>query len=264
MTVLTAAAVCVNAEMTPRTPVVPWGAEAEIIITNELTEKYDDNSWHLTADAQEWIEYSYDGTTEGGTIQSSGRNNVWFDIYDETTDTMIVTSAEKDWGGYLTVTNNAGSKDGLMVVGKNRYPAFYVTGTDKAKFYFSGTAGTKGYPQIEVYEVGSETPVATYTGDYGLTKSTWDYSTLLIADGLDKAKSYKIVARTMALVDGSYTYEGGDVMLQVVKFYGDQAPMREDGLIIDGSEIGSYINQHLAVYPEVTDFTLEAGGKYTI
>ena len=260
-------ALSVNAqEVAPRTPVVSWGAQAEIIITNDLTEKYGDGNWCLTADAQQWIEYSYDGTTDGGTVQTSNRNNVWFDFNSEAEgcDDMIVTSEELNWGGYLSVINKAGSKDGLMVVGKNRYPTFYVTGTDKAKFYFSGASGTKGYPQIEVYEVGSATPVATYTGDYGLTKSTWDHSTLLIADGLNKAKSYKIVARTMALVDDSYTYEGGDVVLQVVKFYGDQAPMRDDGLIIDGSEIGSYINQHLAVYPGITDFTLDAGGKYTI
>ena len=266
MAALVAASVSVSAEVTPRAPIVPWGAQAEIIITNDLTEKYSDGSWHLTADAQQWIEYSYDGTTEGGTIQQTNRNNVWFDFYDEATDTMIVTSAEKNWGGYLSVTNKAGSKDGLMVVGKDRYPAFYVTGTDKAKFYFSGSASKAGYPQIEVYEVGGETPVATYTGDYPLTKSTWDHSTLLIADGLDKAKSYKIVARTMALdaETSTYTYEGNDVVLQVVKFYGDQAPMREDGVIINGSEIGNYINQHLAAYPEVTDFTLEGSGKYTI
>ncbi len=266
MAALVAASVSVSAEVTPRSPIVPWGAQAEIIITNDLTEKYSDGSWHLTASAQQWIEYSYDGTTEGGTIQKTDRNNVWFDFYDEATDTMIVTSEEKNWGGYLSVFNKAGSKDGLMVVGKNRYPAFYVTGTDKAKFYFSGSASAAGYPQIEVYEVGSETPVAIYTGDIALTKKTWDKSTLLIADGLDKAKSYKIVARTMALnaETNEYTYEGGDVVLQVVKFYGDQAPMREDGLIISGSEIGSYINQHLATYPEVTDFTLEGNGNYTV
>ena len=71
------------ATLTPRTPVVPFGAQAEIIITGDLTEKYDDNSWHLTADAQQWIEYNYDGTTEGGTVQTSNRNNVWFDFYSE-------------------------------------------------------------------------------------------------------------------------------------------------------------------------------------
>jgi len=98
-----------------------------------------------------------------------------------------------------------------------------------------------------------------------LTKKTWDHSTLLIADGLDKAKSYKIVCRTMNKVDDTtFGYEGGDIVLQVVKFYGDQAPMREDGIIISGSEIGNYINAHLAAYPEVTDFTLEGSGKYTI
>ena len=250
-----------QAEVTPRSPIVPWGAQAEIIITNDLTQQNSDGSWTLTADAMQWIEYSYDGTTENGTIQQTNRPNVWFDFYNETTDTMIVTSAEKNWGGYLTVSSKTGSTSGLMVVGKNRYPAFYVTGTDKAKFYFSGSAGTAGRPQVEVYEVGAEEPMAKYTGDIDLTKKTWDKSTLLIADGLDKAKSYKIVCRTMN-ADGAY--EGGDIVLQVVKFYGDQAPMREDGVIINGSELGSYINQHLATYPDVRAFSLEGSGKYTI
>jgi hypothetical protein len=269
------AAVSVSAEVTPRAPIVPWGASAEIIITNDLTQQNSDGSWTLTSDAQKWIEYSYDGSTEAGTIQQTNRANLWYDIYDENTelaadgitqkcDTMITTGAEKNWGGYITVTNKAGSTSGLMVVGKDRYPAFYVTGTDKAKFYFSGSASTAGYPQIEVYEVGSETPVITKTGDIALTKKTWDKSTLLIADGLDKAKSYKIVARTMALVDEAFTYEGGDIVLQAVKFYGEQSPLREDGFIISGSEIGSYINAHLAQYPDVTDFYLEGSGRYTI
>lgn len=254
-----------SAEVTPRTPVVPWGAQAEIIITNDLTQQNSDGSWSLNADAQKWITTTYDGE-ESTTVQQTNRANVWYDFYDETTDTMIVTSADKNWGGYLTVTNKAGSTSGLIVVGANRYPHFFVTGTDKAKFYFSGSASKAGYPQIEVYEVGSETPVITKTGDIALTKSTWDKSTLLIADGLDKAKSYEIVCRSMALnaETSEYTYEGGDIVLQVVKFYGDQAPMREDAIIISGSEIGSYINAHLAAYPEVTEFTLEGNGKYTI
>jgi len=189
-------------------------------------------------------------------------------------DEMIIGSEASNWAGYFTVSSKTGSTSGLMVVGKTRYPAFYVTNTDKAKFYFSGSASNAGYPQIEVYEADGETPIATYTGDIALTKKTWDKSTLLIADGLDKAKTYKIVARTMNLVQEkddegnviseTFGYEGGDVVLQVVKLYGDQAPMREDGLIISGSEIGNYINQHLATYPEVTDFTLEGSGKYTI
>lgn len=265
MAALTAAVVCVNAEVTPRSPIVPWGAQAEIIITNDLTQQNSDGSWSLTADAQQWISTTYND--EPSTlIQQTNRANVWFDFYDEATDTMVVTSAEKNWGGYLTVTNKAGSTSGLIVVGATRYPHFFITGTDKAKFYFSGSASKAGYPQIEVYEVGAEAPVATYTGDYALTKSTWDHSTLLIADGLDKAKNYEIVARTMALnaETNEYTYDGGDIVLQVVKLYGDQAPMREDGVIISGSEIGGYINAHLAAYPEVTDFTLEGSGKYTI
>ena len=274
-----------SAEVTPRTPIVPWGAQAETIITNDLTQQNSDGSWSLNADAQKWITTTYDGE-ESTLVQQTNRANVWYDFYSETTttykayaedgetiidkeiscDEMIIGSAASNWGGYLTVTNKAGSTSGLIVVGANRYPHFFVTGTDKAKFYFSGSASKAGYPQIEVYEVGSETPVITKTGDIALTKSTWDKSTLLIADGLDKAKSYEIVCRSMALnaETGEYTHEGGDIVLQVVKFYGDQAPMREDGLIISGSEIGSYINAHLAAYPEVTDFTLEGNGKYTI
>ncbi|MBR1414657.1 MAG: DUF5123 domain-containing protein [Prevotella sp.] len=264
MAAFAAAAVTVSAEVTPRSPIVPWGAQAEIIITNDLTQQNSDGSWALTADARQWIEYSYDGSTENGTIQQTNRPNVWFDFYSEETDTMVI-AADHNWGGYLTVTSKTGSTSGLMVVGKNRYPAFNVTGTDKVKFYFSGSAGTAGYPQIEVYEVGAEAPIATATGDIALTKSTWDKSTLLIAEGLDKAKSYKIVARTMNKVDDTtFGYEGGDIVLQVVKIYGDQAPMREDGVIISGSEIGNYINAHLAAYPEVTNFTLEGSGKYTI
>ena len=267
---LVVAAMSVSAEVTPRVPLVPWGAQAEIIITSDLTQKNSDGSWSLNADAQQWITTTYqsgeDIYNDTTLVQQTNRNNVWYDFYDEATDTMIVTSAEKNWGGYLSVLNKAGVKDGLIVVGANRYPAFYVTGTDKAKFYFSGSASKAGYPQIEVYEVGAEEPVAKYTGDIALTKSTWDKSTLLIAEGLDKTKSYKIVARTMALnaETNEYTYEGGDIVLQVVKLYGDQAPMREDGLIISGSEIGSYINQHLTAYPDVKDFTLEGSGKYTI
>lgn len=267
---LVVAAMSVSAEVTPRVPLVPWGAQAEIIITSDLTQKNSDGSWSLNADAQQWITTTYqsgeDIYNDTTLVQQTNRNNVWYDFYDEATDTMIVTSAEKNWGGYLSVLNKAGVKDGLIVVGANRYPAFYVTGTDKAKFYFSGSASKAGYPQIEVYEVGAEEPVAKYTGDIALTKSTWDKSTLLIAEGLDKTKSYKIVARTMALnaETNEYTYEGGDIVLQVVKLYGDQAPMREDGLIINGSEIGNYINQHLAAYPDVKDFTLEGSGKYTI
>ncbi len=210
--------------VTPRTPVVPLGALAEIIITNDLTEKYSDGTWHLTADAQRWIEYNYDGTTEGGYIQQTNRNNLWFDFNSEAEgcDDMIITSAELNWGGYISITNQAGSRDGLIIVGKDRYPAFYVTGTDKAKFYFSGSSSKKGYPQIEVYEVGSDTPLAIYTDDYGLTKYTWDHSTLLIANGLNKAKSYKIVARSMSFNEetNEYTYEGGDIVLQIIKFYG--------------------------------------------
>ncbi len=432
MAALAAAAVSVSAGVTPRTPVVPWGAQSEIIITNDLTQQNSDGSWSLTADAMQWVEYSYDGSTEKGTIQQTNRPNVWFDFYSETTttykaygevaedltkdmmfewdgwdqnatkksdqpfpgcayvlnestgqpygdpsvnafadlsgylrlevtctegaprilmnrdvtegqwneneaeshlidntkggwsskyfsqegdkwivdlqklvqdkgyahlhaikganwanctvtkmelfsvgtdivdkevscDEMIIGSAASNWGGYFTVTSKTGSTSGLMVVGKSRYPAFFVTGTDKAKFYFSGSASKAGYAQIEVYEVGSDVPVATKTGDIALTKSTWDKSTLLIADGLDKSKSYKIVCRTMNMLeDKTFGYEGGDIVLQVVKIYGDQAPMRADGLIISGSEIGNYINAHLAAYPDVKDFTLEGNGKYTI
>ena len=262
MAALTAAVVCVNAEVTPRSPIVPWGAQAEIIITNDLTQQNSDGSWSLTDDAQKWIYTTYDGETST-LVQQTNRNNLWFDIYDETTDTMIVCV---NWTEYKSVFSKTGASSGLIVVGKNRYPHFFVTGTDKAKFYFSGSASTAGYPQVEVYEVGSETPVATYTGKDALTKKTSNISTLLIADGLDKAKSYEIVCRTMALdaESSTYTYEGGDIVLQVVKFYGDQAPMREDGLIVNGSEIGSYINQHLAAYPDVTEFKLEGSGKYTI
>ena len=245
--------------VTAHAPVVPWGAQAETIITNDLTQQNASGGWELTADAQKWIQYSYDGEVTGA-IQQTNRPNVWFDFYDESTDTMVI-AADHNWGGYLTVTSKTGSTSGLMVVGKNRYPAFYVTNTDKAKFYFSGSAGTAGRPQIEVYEADGTEPIATKTGDIDLTKSTWDKSTLLIADGLDKAKTYKIVARTM---NAEGAYEGGDIVLQVVKIYGDQAPLREDGVVLSGSELGGYINAHLAAYPEVTDFTLEGNGKYTI
>ena len=265
MATLAVAAVSVNAEVTPRTPLVPWGAQAEIIITNDLTQQNSDNSWGLTADAQQWITTTYDGE-ESTLVQQTNRNSVWFDIYDEATDTMIVTGAEKNWGGQIAVTSKTGAATGLIVVGKNRYPHFFVTGTDKAKFYFYGSAGTAGYARIEVFEVGATEPVMTLQGTKAQTKKTWSDGELLIAEGLDKAKSYEFVARTMAFnaETGEYTYEGGDMVLQVVKLYGDVAPMREDGLIISGSEIGSYINQHLAAYPDVTDFTLEGSGKYTI
>ena len=265
MAALAAAAVSVNAEVTPRSPIVPWGAQAEIIITNDLTQQNSDGSWSLTADAQQWMTTTYDGE-ESTLVQQTNRNSVWFDIYDEATDTMIVTSAEKNWGGQIAVTSKTGAATGLIVVGKNRYPHFFVTGTDKAKFYFYGSAGTAGYARIEVFEVGATEPVMTLQGTKAQTKKTWSDGELLIAEGLDKAKSYEFVARTMALdaETGEYTYEGGDMVLQVVKLYGDQAPMREDGVIISGSEIGSYINQHLAAYPDVTDFTLEGNGKYTI
>ena len=265
MAALAAAAVSVNAEVTPRSPIVPWGAQAEIIITNDLTQQNSDGSWSLTADAQQWMTTTYDGE-ESTLVQQTNRNSVWFDIYDEATDTMIVTSAEKNWGGQIAVTSKTGAATGLIVVGKNRYPHFFVTGTDKAKFYFYGSAGTAGYARIEVFEVGATEPVMTLQGTKAQTKKTWSDGELLIAEGLDKAKSYEFVARTMALdaETGEYTYEGGDMVLQVVKLYGDQAPMREDGVIISGSEIGSYINQHLAAYPDVTDFTLEGNGRYTI
>ena len=265
MAALAAAAVSVNAEVTPRSPLVPWGAQAEIIITNDLTQQNSDGSWSLTADAQQWITTTYDGE-ESTLVQQTNRNSVWFDIYDETTDTMIVTGAEKNWGGQIAVTSKTGAATGLIVVGKNRYPHFFVTGTDKAKFYFYGSAGTAGYARIEVFEVGATEPVMTLQGTKAQTKKTWSDGELLVAEGLDKAKSYEFVARTMALdaETGDYTYEGGDMVLQVVKLYGDVAPMREDGLIISGSEIGNYINQHLAAYPDVTDFTLEGSGKYTI
>ena len=245
--------------VTAHAPIVPWGAQAEIIISNDLTEQDASGGWQLTADAQKWIQYSYDGAYPG-TIQQTNRPNVWYDFYDETTDTMVI-AANHNWGGYLTVSSKTGATNGLMVVGKTRFPKFNVTGTDKVKFYFSGSAGTAGYPQIEVYEEGATTPIVTKTGTVALTKSTWDTSTLLIADGLEKTKKYQIVARTMN-ADGAY--EGGDIVLQVVKIYGEQAPLREDGVIISGSEIGSYINAHLAQYPAVTDFTLEGNGKYTI
>ncbi|MBQ8065238.1 MAG: DUF4957 domain-containing protein [Prevotella sp.] len=275
-----------SAEVTPRTPVVPWGAQAEIIATNDLTAQGADGKWRLSEDAQKWIVYDRDGVVDANNeVQQTNRPNVWFNYFSETTttykaydedgttiidkeiscDEMIIGSAASNWGGYLTVTSKTGSTSGLIVVGKARYPHFYVTGTDKAKFYFSGSASTAGYPQIEVYEEGNENPIIVKTGDIALTKSTWDKSTLLIADGLDKSKNYEIVCRTMNKVDDTtFGYEGGDIVLQVVKLYGDVAPMREDGLIISGSEIGSYINAHLAAYPEVTDFILEGSGKYTI
>ena len=95
MAALTAAVVCVNAEVTPRSPIVPWGAQAEIIITNDLTQQNSDGSWSLTADAQQWISTTYND--EPSTlIQQTNRANVWFDFYDEATDTMVVTSAEKN------------------------------------------------------------------------------------------------------------------------------------------------------------------------
>ena len=87
MAALAAAAVSVSAGVTPRTPVVPWGAQSEIIITNDLTQQNSDGSWSLTADAMQWVEYSYDGTTEKGTIQQTNRANLWFDFYSETTTT---------------------------------------------------------------------------------------------------------------------------------------------------------------------------------
>ncbi|MBQ9357626.1 MAG: DUF4957 domain-containing protein [Prevotella sp.] len=270
MAAFAAAALSVSAQLpegiTAHAPLVPWGAQAETVITNDLTTNAT-GKWYLTDEAQKWVVYERDGVfASDNEVQQTNRNSVWFDIYDETTDTMIVTGAEKNWGGQIAVTSKTGSNAGLIVVGKTRAPHFYVTGTDKAKFYFYGSAGTAGYARIEVFEAGATDPFMTLQGTKAQTKKTWSDGELLIAEGLDKTKTYEFVAHTMALnaETGEYTYEGGDIVLQVVKFYGDQAPMREDGVIISGSEIGSYINAHLAAYPEVTDFTLEGSGKYTI
>ena len=261
--------------ITAHAPVVPWGAQAEIVVTNDLTTNAT-GKWYLTEDAQKWVVYERDGVfASDNEVQQTNRNSVWFNIYAENDFTLdgktygcdeMIVAADHNWGGQTAVTSKAGSNTGLIVVGKTRHPHFYVTGTDKAKFYFYGSAGTAGYARIEVFEVGNTEPVMVLQGTKAQTKKTWDTGEVLIAEGLDKAKTYEFVAYTMALnaETNEYTYEGGDMVLQVVKLYGDVAPMREDGLIISGSEIGSYINAHLAAYPDVTDFTLEGSGKYTI
>ena len=61
-----------SAEVTPRTPVVPWGAQAETIITNDLTQQNSDGSWSLTADAQKWITTTYDGEESTPTVLTCG------------------------------------------------------------------------------------------------------------------------------------------------------------------------------------------------
>ena len=255
--------------ITPHTPVKAKASDyAEIILTNDLTKKWSDNSWTLTDEAKTWVVYNYDDATDGD-IQQTNRNSVWFDFESEYEgcDTMIVTSAEKGWGGYYTVTSKTNGKDGLMIVGKTRYPEFNITGTEKAKFYFYGSASTAGYAQIEVYEEGATEPVQKKTGDIALTKSTWDKSTLLIAEGLDKEKNYKIVARS---VDAEGAYEGGDLVLQVVKLYPENLAPKIRPVDIEVSpasgDIAAAVTEAKATVPVVGNITinLTKGTSYTI
>jgi hypothetical protein len=241
---------------------------AEIILTNDLAKKWSDGSWTLTDEAKTWVVYNYDGATDGD-IQQTNRANLWFDYASEYEgcDTMIVTSAEKGWGGYYTVTSETNGTSGLLVVGKTRYPEFNITGTEKAKFYFSGSASTAGYAQVEVYEEGATEPVQKKTGDIALTKKTWDKSTLLIVDGLDKEKNYKIVARS---VDAEGAYEGGDIVLQVVKLYPENLPAKVRPVDIEVSpasgDIAAAVTEAKATVPVVGNITinLTKGATYTV
>ena len=255
--------------ITPHTPVKAKASDyAEIILTNDLTKKWSDNSWTLTDEAKTWVVYNYDDATDGD-IQQTNRANVWFDYASEYEgcDTMIVTSEAKGWGGYYTVTSETNGTSGLLVVGKTRYPEFNITGTEKAKFYFSGSASTAGYAQVEVYEGDATEPVQKKTGDIALTKSTWDKSTLLIVDGLDKEKTYKIVART---VNADGAYEGGDIVLQVVKLYPENLPAKIRPVDIEVSpasgDIAAAVTEAKATVPVVGNITinLTKGTSYTI
>jgi len=255
--------------ITPHTPVKAKASDyAEIIQTNDLTKKWSDGSWTLTDEAKTWVVYNYDGATEGD-IQKTNRNSVWFDFESEYEgcDTMIVTSEAKGWGGQFYAVSKTNGNDGLMIVGKTRYPEFNITGTEKAKFYFYGSAGTAGYAQIEVYEEGATEPVQKKTGDIALTKKTWDKSTLLIVDGLDKEKNYKIVARS---VDAEGAYEGGDIVLQVVKLYPENLPAKVRPVDIEVSpasgDIAAAVTEAKATVPVVGNITinLTEGATYTV
>ncbi|MCR5641767.1 MAG: DUF4957 domain-containing protein [Prevotella sp.] len=252
MAAFLAAAMGVNAqtEVTPRAPQIPWGATAEVVITSDLTEQHADGSWYLTSDAQKWVTYESD---QAPMVQQTNRANVWYDIYSDV-DTMIVTSAEKNWGGYLTVTSKAGSTSGLMVVGKTRFPHFFVTGTEQIKLFFSGSSGTKGQPQMVILDKETRDTVVNIVSEKQLTKSTWDTSEMLKAK-LDKSKSYEVIAKTAG--------NQGDIVLQAIRLYGGEAQLGTNE-ILTGSEIGGYINAYLAAHPGENVFKLQGNGKYTI
>ena len=252
MAAFLAAAMGVNAqaEVTPRAPQIPWGATAEVVITNDLTEQHADGSWYLTEAAQKWVTYESDAAP---IVQQTNRANVWYDIYSDV-DTMIVTSAEKNWGGYLTVTSKTGSTSGLIVVGKTRMPHFNVTGTELIKLFFSGSSGTKGQPQMVIIDKETKDTVVNIISEKQLTKSTWDTSEMLKAK-LDKSKSYEVIAMTAG--------GQGDIVLQAIRLYGGEAQLGSNE-IMTGSEIGGYINAYLAANPGEKVFKLEGNGKYTI
>lgn len=247
-----ATAMGVNAQKAaPKAPAIPWGsdAKAELVITSDLTEQHSDGSWYLTKAAQQWITYESD---QAPLVQQTNRANVWYDVWSDV-DTMIVTGAEKNWGGYFTVTSRKGLLNGLIIVGKTRMPHFFVKDAEQIKLFFSGSAGTAGQPQIVVKDLTTGEIVKDETSDVQLTKSTWDTSVMLKAE-LDKSKSYEVIAKT----GGSQ----GDLVLQALRIYGDPAPLTTE--IVSGTELGSYINAYKAVNPDEQKFTLQPGGWYTI
>ncbi len=248
-TFLVAAIGVAQGAVTPRSPRILAGQTAELIITNNLTEKHADGSWYLTAAAKQWVKYESD---QAPMVQQTNRANVWYDIYSDV-DTMIVTSEEKNWGGYFTVKSREGATAGLIVVGKSRMPHFFIKDTKEIRLFFSGSASKTGKPELVVIDMATNEVVEDIVSDMELSKSTWDKSVMLSAK-LDISKSYEIIAKTAG--------NQNDLVLQALRLYGNETPLSSE--ITEGAELSSYIAAYRAANPDADKFTLQPGAWYTI
>ena len=258
-----AAAMSVSAQpegITPHTPLVPWGNVAETIVTSDLVSNAT-GKWLLTDEAKTWIAYERDGSVSSANeVQQTNRTQLFHDIYDETTDTMIVWN--NDWSNpnYKNYLSKSGVANGLLIAGESygtRCPHFYVTKTTKVKVYYYGSGGkasNTGTPQLNIVDLANPTDTVVITSDKVLYKGLME--SVMLSYELDQSKSYEIIPKSAG--------KGQDLAITAVKFYGDALPITESKTIMSGIELGGYIKAYWEQFPDATEFELEGNGKYTI
>ena len=174
MAALAAAAVSVNAQpegITPHEPLVPWGAQAEVIVTSDLVSNAS-GKWLLTDEAKTWVAYERDGSVSNeNEVQQTNRIQLFHDIYDvplrtkdrkrldesrETYEYMLcgICPVEFSKAGlsYREDRNDIGVSDRFWMVGAPEigftYPAFANGGADASAVMYYVKTGKDPHDEL--------------------------------------------------------------------------------------------------------------------